>query len=181
MAPDARPFEGTAALTRLAGYCGVSPRERLYDLFDFVNVIETYPGKQPGQTKYDAFPAEAGLRGAQRVWAQVLDTPGPPWRHVVVLGRVATDAMRTASKGAFRTKDGWFQWESVWTPTNRRINVTSSPHPGGTSMWWNKAENLTKGRAFWTALAAQQSHDRRDLPAGTNLSDRKTEVLGELR
>jgi hypothetical protein len=127
MRPGARPFEGTSALTRLAGYCGVTPREHLYDLFDFVNVLQYWPGRDAGG-KYDLFPMDEARREAA-----VLDHVLLPWyKRVVILGR-------TTSK-AFGLEDvPYLQWHD-------RLAIL--PHPGGTNVWWNLRRNKEDGIRF---------------------------------
>jgi hypothetical protein len=140
MVQGARPFEGTSALTRLAGYCSVSPREKLYDLFEFINLVPHYPGPAEN-SKYDAFPRQTALDNLERVMDFVL------WNEadlVVTLG-VAT------SKVVFGERPPWFVWhEGGWG--EHRFKMAASPHPGGTSMYWNDLDARQRGIEFWQEL-----------------------------
>ena len=81
------PLWGTQALVRLAGYAGIYPPEKLYDLADFVNVIEYYPGPSKVGSKWDAFPEDAAKEGAIRVRRLIRYMQ---YRRVITLGTAVT-------------------------------------------------------------------------------------------
>jgi len=178
MSPGDRPFEGTRALTLLAKYAGVTPRERLYDLADFVNCISEYPGPALDNDKYDAFPLEAARAGALLISAQIYRER---YDTVVTLG--------SAVSKVFGKKDRhkWFEPQPMqWWGRDPRQDAAQkpafecrlffSPHPGGTSMWWNDPKNRAAGTRFFTNLFAAQDPTRRTtvgLPPG---SDRRIQL-----
>jgi hypothetical protein len=145
MSPDDRPFEGTSALTRLAKYASVDPREHMYDLFDFINVIDHYPGRAP-DGKYDNFPVQfARDQAAVRVWPHIWSTDV---ESVVLLGRQTSVAMNCPFD--------YFEWQTIREENyGREVRLAVSPHPGGTVMWWNNPENLKRGCEFLSGLAAE--------------------------
>lgn len=147
MKPGDLPLWGTSALTRLASYAGVSPREHLYDLFEFINVIEEYPGRAPGG-QYDNFPmAYARQCAFSRVWPRVW---AGSFDRVVVLGRQASRAMNVDETVPY------FEWLTVReTSYGREVELAVSPHPGGKVMYWNDAENRARGCEFWRGLAGE--------------------------
>lgn len=160
MEPGDLPLWNTSVLTRLAGYAGVSPRERLYDLAAFINLVEDYPGPDPKNDKYDAFPLAAARAGMARVVGlAVQEQP----THVVTLGAAVRGVVASS-------KTPWFEWQSVelWSSWGRcQVQLACSPHPGGTSMWWNRAENRQAGTLFWRNLFAQLDSSRRSVSSLT--------------
>lgn len=166
MQPGDRPLEGTRALTLLAKYAGVSPRERLYDIADVVNMIPRYPGPAPGRPKYDAYPEAEALRNAPRVLELMKGR-----QAVVFLGSAVRGTMAKHLVG--EREPEWFRTFLIGADG---LEVTFSPHPGGTSMYWNDPRNLAKGTAFWRQLVARfDSVDRSpDAVLGQPMSDRKT-------
>jgi hypothetical protein len=171
MSPGDRPFEGTRALTLMAKYSGVSPRERLYDLADFTNVVSEYPGAQPGSSKYDMFPLAEALKGRLRIYKQIsVDR----YERVVVLGSAASKVFGKTDRIP------WFGQiaaaSSLGTDRVQRYELYYSPHPGGTSMWWNDPRNRTVGTRFFTWLFQQQSSERRDVEALTVTDGRRIQL-----
>lgn len=148
MARGARPFEGARSLTLLAKYAGLSPRERLYDLADVINVIRDYPGPAEDE-KYDAFPIEDARAGIARVHRHIVKTRP---EVVVSLGRKVTNLFGVSNP----------EWFVEYVQTVHTLEGSAgftfipSPHPAGTSMWWNDPANLARGIAFWTNLMAEQ-------------------------
>lgn len=162
MEPNDIPLWGTSALTRLASYSGVAPRERLYDLAAFTNLIEDYPGPQRGNEKYDAFPTDVALKNVPRV----LDLASSgTYTHVVLLGSGVRKVMHKALHERGTPEFAWFSWHrhayALPSGSTRYFNIASSPHPGGTSLWWNDSVNRQRGRAFWTLLFAELDRSRR--------------------
>lgn len=155
MTAEDRPLEGTKALTLLAKYAGLSDKNRVYELAEIINMIEEYPGAQLGNEKYDAFPkAQANREFRERVL---------PWLHertqadvctIVFLGAAARDVV---AKQTILKADNWSttvhspEWFVPHHISELELGhfVYFSPHPGGTSMWWNKPGNKRTGMAFW--------------------------------
>lgn len=141
MPAGARPFEGTAALRRLAAYCGVDEfrEHKLYDIFEFMNLVDEYPGPAKPGSKWDATPTVSMER------LNVIMSRCMEHQQVVFLGAAARDLLLGR-----RRRHAPFEW--VEFSTSPQVLATWSPHPGGTSMWWNDPKNRDLGRGFWTAL-----------------------------
>lgn len=135
-----RPLEFSSSLTRLAKYSGVVPKEKMYELADVVNLIDVFPGKSRSG-KGDAFPQRQGVLAAI-----VLKPNLHQYSRVVLLGAAVRDCFVQA--GAIPADLGWFEGHERWRG-NKLTIVTPSPHPAGTSMFWNDPASLAAGTAFW--------------------------------
>lgn len=135
-----RPLEFSPSLTRLAMYSGVAPKEKMYELADFVNLLERYPGRT-ADGKYDVFPIEEGVMAAQRLRGSLHN-----YARVILLGaavRECFERAHTIPKGL-----GWFEGYEKWRGTKLTI-ITPSPHPAGTPTFWSDPASLVAGTAFW--------------------------------
>jgi hypothetical protein len=141
MKPGARPFEGAPVLGRFAGYLGVEPPE-VYELFDLVNLVEYYPGPAKPGSRWDSFPVGEAVRNSVKIREGLL-TSG--YERLVTIGRAATSVF-----WGDRVPRAWFEWFE--DPELPGVRCSCSPHPGGTSMWWNSPENRELGVAFWREL-----------------------------
>jgi hypothetical protein len=133
-----RDLEGHTA-GRLATYAGVSAPE-LGELFDFVNVLEEWPGQAADDSKWDGFPKPAGWEVGRRMSLLTADVNERPRRMVVALGAWATQCLShwwSLGRLDFLTS----------APGPAMSAVASSPHPAGTSMWWN--DRRAEGEDFW--------------------------------
>lgn len=141
MSPGDRPFQGTPALARLANYCGESDPEKLYQVFDFINLVDDYPGPSAVGSKWDATPVVSTER--QHVLHDAILNHG----HVVLLGRAASDVIFGK-----KSRPPMFSWALMSSVP--LVECTWSAHPGGTSMWWNQPKNREAGMKFWSGFYA---------------------------
>lgn len=143
---------GTHAFGRLAGYCG-APEEMVAEAFDFCNVLDDWPGKVHVPSgggvgeKWDGFPAHDSWEVGQRVSLLGADLLERPRHYVVFLGgwagRCATFWLGLQPHVFLLPQVG-----------PARADVVVSPHPSGTSMWWNYPENRRLGEEFWHGMLA---------------------------
>jgi len=114
---------------RLVLLLGTTP-ERFRDLFDLVNLIKHWPGKQG---KGDAFPlAEA------KIAADQMRFDGRP--AVLLAGRGVAAAFGQRGRPYLE----WFEL--------RGVPAAVLPHPSGINRWWNDAENCVAASLFMHAL-----------------------------
>lgn len=134
MLPGDRPFQGTDALARLSRYCGAFRPDLLYDVFDFMNLSDQYPGPAKPGSKWDAKPQLSTGR-LEFLFKEILRRD-----RVVLLGAVARDC--------FMGKDTEpFHWRNA--SDSPQVMYCWSPHPGGTSMWWNDSGHRAQGSHWW--------------------------------
>lgn len=135
MQPGDPPFWGTQALARLAKYCGESDPPKLYEVYDFINLVDEYPGPSAPGSKWDQKPK---IPSDRREWLfkQVMERT-----TVILLGAAARDVFLAKGSKMF----GWRRLSD-----DPVVQVTWSAHPGGTSMWWNRPENTQAGKDFWS-------------------------------
>lgn len=133
MKVGARPFEGAPVQGRFARYCGLEPAE-IYDVFDFANLIDHWPGPAAPGSKWDRFSAAEARPRVEQLWSEM------KWERVVTLGRAATSVF-------WVSKPEWFVWFQV-----RGVQGAASPHPGGTSFYWNDPVARDRGIKFWREL-----------------------------
>jgi hypothetical protein len=170
MTPDSRVLEGTTAQRALAKYGRLSDQERIYELADFVNWIEYYPGPQPGNEKWDQFPSAEALRRWPAISDQIFDGG---YTHVVSLGAAVRDVLaQLLVLDSKHVRPEWFTWYRLRSSEHAATGLlwACSPHPGGTSFWWNKPENTRAGTLFWSGLfssADQSKRTEESLPAGS--------------
>ena len=135
-----RPLEYSPSLTRLARYSGVVPKERMYELADFVNLIDRHPGRA-ADGKYDTFPLQEGVTAAVQLKPTLHN-----YARVVLLGVAVRECFRRAA--IIPDNMGWFEGHERWRGHKLTI-VSVSPHPAGTSMFWNDPASEAAGTAFW--------------------------------
>lgn len=135
-----RPLEYSSSLTRLATYGGVTPRDRIYELADVVNLIKYYPGQTP-DGKYDIFPMGEAVINATAMRKNL-----HMYARVVLLGVAVRSAFARANVIPYEL--GWFEGHERWRG-HRLTIITPSPHPAGTSTFWNDPAALAAGTAFW--------------------------------
>jgi hypothetical protein len=124
----------------LARYAGLAGPEEFEDFTVFTNVVDARPEPYAPNPKWDAF--DRDLAEPQKVFGLASD---PEVTHVVVLGSAASEVF---TDSVFPRGFPWFTWVRGWGPAD----WTKSPHPAGTSMWWNDPENRRSGVEFWTGL-----------------------------
>jgi len=135
-----RPLEGSGSLQRLGKYAGLRPAERLYEIADIVNLIEEYPGGEENG-KRDKFPVDLGVRAANNLKPRLQSYP-----RVVLLGGAVRTCFGRA--GIIPKSLGWFEGYERWRGYKLTI-ISPSPHPAGTSMFWNDPAGRAAGEAFW--------------------------------
>lgn len=141
-------------MTRLAKYSGLSDNPlELYDLADVVNLVKYYPGRSPNG-KHDEFPHRAGVAEATKM-KYIVDT----YDRVVLLG----SAVRGCFIDAHILPMGheWFEPYERYTGYGARTHmvvVAASPHPAGTSMFWNDTAARAAGEAFWHRVVAEAAY-----------------------
>jgi hypothetical protein len=131
-------------LDRLAKYAGVAP-EDLLDKVDFVNLLPDWPGEaSEASAKWDdSVSKQTWDPVGQRSALLAADLAERPRKLVVGLGGWVRDAL---SWWWTLLDAGWLEPQS-----HAGAGLVWSPHPAGTSMWWNDPANLEKGEAFWAA------------------------------
>lgn len=121
---------------RLASYMGIS-HERLFDLFDVVNVFDRFLGRVGKGDAWDRLSARANgcVFREQFVAAEV--------PVVVMAGKRVADALGFPNATYFAERfDG-------------RTAFVCVPHPSGINRWWNDSEHARDGKAALRSLAQQ--------------------------
>lgn len=138
------------ARRELACYAGITP-PRFDELFECVNVLDKWPGKEG---KGDAFPlALAKIRAFEMLenWAG---------RRVVLLGQRVSSAFLLRDPYLFNWRP--FEWTIADGSKSAVCEMAICPHPSGVNRWWNKAENRRAAAMFWgelvKALESAQFH-----------------------
>lgn len=141
MQPGDRPFQGTKALNRLALYCGEPDPEQLYEMFEFVNLVDEYPGPATPGSKWDQKPVVPSDRLA--------------WIHKQIMCHYRTVLLGAAARDVIlgHQRLPMFQWSVI--SNSPHVECTWSAHPGGTSMYWNQPKNRAAGEAFWREFYGQ--------------------------
>jgi uracil-DNA glycosylase len=119
-----RVFEGTPG-RRLANLCGLTLDEFL-SIFDTINVLERFPGKQG---KGDSFPIEEARLHAAEIDVEKYDL-------VLLAGKNVAAAF------------GWV--DAQYMEWRERFAVI--PHPSGVNRWWNNPRNMESMRRFMRSL-----------------------------
>lgn len=136
---------GTGAGSRLALYAGLDEGE-LAETFDFVNLLAEWPGEAGPDAKWDGMPPVDGWDPVgQRVSLLLADLHERPRRAVVTLGGWTHQVMMTWG-GLLQSH--WLDGR----PGPGGCVVYKSPHPSGTSTWWN--DHRAAGERFWRDTAA---------------------------
>lgn len=137
-------FEGRSG-TRLAQLAGLT-RQQFLDDFDRINVFDVFPGRREGQ-EGDLFPIKEAMERAHAIYL----TGALEFRSTVFIGHRVAQAFGMPHPAPF-----------LWHPIPFSGEVAMSPHPSGTSRWWNSEANLRNARDFWTGLAnSKGGHDGR--------------------
>lgn len=184
MEPDDKPLWNTTALTMIAKYGGLADKYRVYELAELTNMIQEYPGPQLGNEKYDAYPktqAMHELRERVLPWVKARQSEETT---VVFLGSAVRDTVArwtvlrdTELHGVVR-KPAWFDEYMI---TGVEARVFFSPHPGGTSMWWNDPKNRQRGSLFWRNAFSTADSSKRTTDTLPEQSDRRVEMYNAPR
>lgn len=148
------PHPAGKTFARLAAYAGVTEGVMAARL-DFVNLLPEWPGEAGGDSeKWDRAAggrdwAPTGER-ATLLYADLLERPRIT---VIGLGGFVRDAL--AHWWGVKAK-GWFDPQA-----GPGLSVVYwSPHPAGTSMWWNEPVHRELGGAFWADVVNRPSLPR---------------------
>lgn len=152
--------EGAAALEipRLADLCGIT-MDAFRGLFWRTNLLQEWPGRAE-DGKGDLFPRALAVEGARRIKEDARTRK--VFTKVVLLGRRTQDAF-VDTRGRRPTE--WFEEEGIVLPPceaslkERDLSIVTTPHPSGTSSWWNDTANVKKARLFWEGLANEAISD----------------------
>lgn len=141
---------GSRSLANLARYAGLQDPADFEDFTTFTNVVDARPEPYAPNPKWDAF--DKTLAEPEKVFSFARD---PEITHVVVLGAAASEVFVDS---VFPPGFPWFSWVGGPGPAD----WTRSPHPAGTSMWWNDPGNRRAGSEFWSGLCeTMRSQDAR--------------------
>eukprot|EP00754_Rhynchopus_humris_P049654 Rhum_TRINITY_DN8517_c0_g1::Rhum_TRINITY_DN8517_c0_g1_i1::g.28473::m.28473 len=113
---------GTTTVRRLATLCGVSCSDDLNELFDFVNLLDSYPGRSASGVG-DAFDLKAARAAASGI--PLVSRP-----VVLLLG---SNVAR-----AFGLPNNVLQWQG---------NILVLPHPSGINHFWNEPAGVALASA----------------------------------
>ena len=142
--PDLPLFPSPSHMTggRLLTLTGLSRRQYL-TLFDRVNLLPYFPGKDKRDDKFPVRPAKLS--------AQVMK-PFFGGRTVILVGRNVAESFGLTIK--FHE---WTQWRvRRYTPFNRHLSVATLaiiPHPSGRNLWYNDPDNKAESARFWENFA----------------------------
>lgn len=126
----------------LAALAGVIPH-KFDELFECVNVLDRWPGKQG---KGSAFPLpEARARAI--IMVEKLKE-----RKVILLGRRVE--MAFGLNLPWLTLTPWIFIDRLGEPVT--CEVATCPHPSGVNRWWNDASNRRAAATFWGSLVPQE-------------------------
>lgn|GEM_PF-4099010 len=131
----------SASGRRLAAYAGLDPHE-MHLRADFVNLLSWFPGRVNDGDKYDAFDTATARQLARMMVPRLWE-----YRRVVFLGRAVSDAFTAVTD---LPRLDWFEPHYLYAGTI----VYASPHPAGTSMFWNDPVARAAGEAFWRSVLA---------------------------
>ena len=123
------PFPASSAGGRLCKFMGISVEEYL-DIFDRVNLLQEFPGKEG---KEDKFPP----RLAKVAAAAIL--PLLSGRTVVFIGRNVANSFGFSSLG-------FHSWDHH---PDHGMKMACVPHSSGRSHWYNNPDNVRQSVSFW--------------------------------
>lgn len=132
---DALPIAGK----ELAAMAGITWPGRWFELFEPVNVLGSWPGKQG---KGDAFPLDLAIPAMRELVEEF-----HLYTRVVLLGR----RVEMAYNGAVGRRLS--HQEPLFHGFDARIAV--APHPSHVNRWWNSIENRAAASRFWMDVARQ--------------------------
>lgn len=136
------PFVGRCGKFLAEDLLGMKQEDMLLQ-FEFVNVLERWPGKG---LNGDLFPLAKAKVGARRLVEHMRN------RTVVLLGHNVARAFGCE-------KFQYFRWYDVRHPDNNNVVIAKRcaivPHPSGVNRLWNLKNNRLVARKFLMEAAAQ--------------------------
>ncbi len=135
------PFTGRCGKFQAEELLGTTQEQMLLD-FEFVNVLERWPGKS---FNGDLFPISIAKEAAKKLLEKMVG------RTVILLGHGVARAFGVE-------KFAYFQWYELRAPADPRIvicrRIAIIPHPSQKSRIWNIAKNREIARKFLLSAKA---------------------------
>jgi hypothetical protein len=156
---------------RLAAYAGATAGDMALAM-DFVNLLPEWPGYAVGSPKWDEQPDPHDWAVGARASLLAADLAERPRRVVVGLGGYVRAALTM-----------WWElpkadWLSPIVRGPGSPTIAWSPHPAGTSMWWNDPAARNLGESFWHATYIRAHSQLPLAPKKVPLIERTRWLLG---